>query len=485
MKKLTAIICIFFCLFSITLFGGCSRQDNSKNAKYNIDCILNGKTLSATQTVEFTNTSDNVIEQLKFNLYGNAFRKNAKYSPISTQYLVKAYPNGLSYGDMQISNTKINGTNAKFSICGEDQNVLAIDLDKQLFPDEKVVAQIEFKLNLANVIARTGYNNSTINLANFYPILCAFSDGKFYECVYYDIGDPFYSECADYYINFTFDKKYKVASSGTCLTCKENETTFTNTYKIENARSFAFVLSEKFNIINTTVLGVKINYYYYDDNSPEKSIDYAVKAIKLFSEKFGTFPYKTFAVVQTEFIQGGMEFPALVMISDDLEELAYGEVIVHESAHQWWQSAVGNNEIEYGFLDEGLAEYSVVLFYENYSEYGFSRKNLIKSSEQTYKVFCSVYDKLYKNVNTTMIRSLKDFSSEYEYVNIAYIKSCIMYDYLRSTIGERRFFDSLKNYYKTYKFKNVYPDNLVGIFEKIGADTNGFFHSFFDGKVII
>ena len=180
-----------------------------------------------------------------------------------------------------------------------------------------------------------------------------------------------------------------------------------------------------------------------------------------------------------------MEFPALVMISDELSGLNYGEVIVHETAHQYWQSAVGNNEIEHAFLDEGLAEYSVVLFYENYSEYGYTRQSLIKASEQTYKVFCSVSDKLYNKVNTVMLRGLKEFSSEYEYVNIAYIKPCIMYDNLRTTIGDTRFFSGLKRYYQNYKYKNAKPDDLVGAFEKTGADTNGFFQSFFEGKVII
>ena len=214
-------------------------------------------------------------------------------------------------------------------------------------------------------------------------------------------------------------------------------------------------------------------------------MEFCVKAINLFTEKFGEFPYKSLAVVQTEFVQGGMEFPALVMISDDLEGISYGEVIVHETAHQWWQSAVGCNEIEHGFLDEGLAEYSVVLFYENFSEYGYTRESLIKASQDTYKVFCSVYDKVFKGVNTVMDRSLKDFINEYEYVNIAYIKPCIMFDELRKTIGEQKFFTALQRYYKEYKFKNATPDDMAGVFEKCGADTNGYFESFFNGKAII
>ncbi len=484
MKKSAVFICVLLLLFPAFTYG-CKKIEQGQNVSYEINCELDGHILTGSEKVNFTNTSNNVLKELKFNLFGNAFRKDAIYSPISAQYVDKAYPNGLSYGSMQIHKTFIGNNESEFTISGIDKNILIIRLNNELFPDEEISVKIEFTLNLANVIARTGYNEKTINLANFYPIMCAFSDGSFYECVYYSFGDPFYSDCADYLVKLTCDKKYVVASSGVEKSKKVNGNKITATYKINNARSFAFVLSQDFKCEVDDSTGIKINYYYYDDSQPKNSIQYAVRAMQLFEKKFGAYPYKTFSVVQTGFIQGGMEFPALVMISDELEGLPYGEVIVHETAHQWWQTAVGNNEIENGFLDEGLAEYSVILFYENFPEYGYTRQSLVKSSEQTYKVFCSVYDKLQKKVDTTMIRSLKDFSSEYEYVNVAYIKSCIMYDYLRTTIGEERFFNALKKYYTSYKFKNATPDDLVGAFEKTYADTNGFFTTFFEGKEII
>ena len=484
MKRIITFCLCFFTLLSVVSVSGC-KSFKSTRTKYQITCELEGHTLNATQTVEFVNTSDNVIDELKFNLFANAYRKDAVYSPVSAQYLSRAYPNGINYGNITINGAKVDDVNAEFEIAGVDKNVLCVKLNKNFYPDEKVKVYLEYTVNLANVVSRTGYNSSTINLANFYPILCVFENGKFYECVYYNVGDPFYSDCADYTVKLTCDQKLVVASSGILQNEHKKENKKVSEFTIKNARSFAFVLSENFSLISKECLGVKINYYFYDDLEPEKSIEYAERAIKLFTEKFGKFPYKSLAITQTEFVQGGMEFPALVMISDELEGLAYGEVIVHETAHQYWQSAVGNNEIEHGFLDEGLAEYSVVLFYENYPEYGYTRQSLIKASEQTYKVFCSVSDKLNGKVNTVMLRSLKDFTSEYEYVNVAYIKPCIMYDNLRTTIGNNRFFQALKRYYEQYKFKNAVPDDLVGAFEKVGAGTNGYFESFFLGKEII
>ena len=374
---------------------------------------------------------------------------------------------------------------AEFSVGGEDENVLSVKLNREVFPQESIKIDLEYSVNLANVIARTGINDKTINLANFYPILCVYDDGGFYECVYYSSGDPFYSDCADYKVSLTCDSDYVVAATGRRENGCTTESKTTHEFSAENVRSFAMALSKDFETATDNSLGIEDNYYYYKDAAPLKSIEYAIKSLKHFSDKFGAYPYSTYSVVQTPFVQGGMEFPTLVMIADNLEEKAYGEVIVHETAHQWWQTAVGNNEIEYGFLDEGLAEYSVVLFYENHPEYKMTREFMVKSAEQTYKVFCTVSDKVFGKVNTKMIRSLKDFESEYEYVNIAYVKPCIMYDNLRTTVGDERFFKGLKKYFEEYKYKNATPDDLVGCFEKIGAGTNGFFESFFDGKVII
>lgn len=485
MKRKAFAFTMVLVVLASFVFVGCGGKDKDRTV-YNITCTFNNNTLVGSQTVDFFNDTENTITQLKFNLFGNAFREDAKYKPISRQYENRAYPNGQSYGNVNVKSVTEKDLPLMFSVEGEDENVLTINLAKEVFPDEKVSVTIDFELSLANVIARTGYNEKTVNLANFYPILCGLNeDGSFYECLYYSNGDPFFSDCADYNVEITLDSNYTVATSGKTNSVTQNGMVSTHTFSIENARSFAMVLSKDFQSIVDNSTGVEITYYYYSDSTPEKSLKYAVQSMGLFGEKFGKYPYPTYSVVQTQFIQGGMEFPGLVMISDSLEEIAYGEVIVHETAHQWWQTTVGNNEVEHGFLDEGLAEYSVVVFFESYSEYGLKRENLITASEKTYKTYCTVYDKLFGKVDTTMDRSLKDFTSEYEYVNIAYIKTCIMYDYLRESIGDEKFYKGLKRYYSDNKFENAVPDDLVGAFEKVGADTNGFFQSFFEGKVII
>lgn len=488
MKKYSRILAMFSLIifvFSTFSIYGCSLNKDENRTFYEIECTLEQDKLTGKEKVVFFNSSSNAFNCIKFNLYANAFRQGAQFSPIANQYLSQSYYNGINYGSEEILQVKVAEKSVKFETCGADKNILAVYLDKEIYPQEKVEIEIDYVINLAKVIARTGINLDTINLANFYPIICGIQNDSFYECVYYSTGDPYFSDYADYKVTLNIDSKYVVASSGRLeqQTTKNNLTTYV--YSLQNARSFSMVVSEKFQVLTKEICKIEVNYFYYKDQDPQASMKTIEKSLNYFINTFGNYPYSHYSVVQTKFVQGGMEFPALVMISDSLENQAYQEVIVHETAHQWWQTVVGNNEIEFAFLDEGLAEYSVVLFYENHQEYGLTRQNVIESARKTYKSFCTVYDKIFGGVDTTMVRPLKNFKSEYEYVNLTYIKSCIMYDVLRTTIGDKKFFNGLRKYYSDYSFSNAQPSDLVGVFEKIGSDTNGFFQSFFEGKVIL
>ena len=482
MKKISLLLAIVLA-FGALFVVGCNKKSEKRNV-YELNCSYEDGVLSGTLDFTFYNSFPTAVSELKFNLFPNAYRKDAKYPAVSSGSAAAAYYDGKSYGEITVSSVKDEGGEMTYSVTGADNNILSIPLKEEVFPEERCSVSMDFSVTLAKVNHRLGITKNAVNLGNFYPILCGY-DGGFYECVYYSAGDPFFSDCSDYDVTFTADESYIVATSGVLTESKNTNGRITGHYTLENARDFAICLSDSFETMSAQCGDVTINYYYSLDKNPVKSMEYAVKAVETFSDLFGAYPYRTLSVVETGFNEGGMEYPALVYISDSLDAASFGEVIVHETAHQWWYAAVGNNEVEYGFLDEGLAEYSTVLFYENNEGFGMTRSQMIGAAELTYRTFCNVYDKLFGKVDTGMLRPLGEYSGEYEYVNIAYIKSCLMYEYLRQTVGDKMFFKGLRRYYEEYAFSEAEPQDLVGTFEKCGADTNGFFESFFDGSVIL
>jgi aminopeptidase N len=179
-----------------------------------------------------------------------------------------------------------------------------------------------------------------------------------------------------------------------------------------------------------------------------------------------------------------MEYTALEMISDSLSHEDNIYTIAHETAHQWWYEMVGSDQINCGWQDEGLAEASCVLFFENTPSYGFTRTGIIGSATKSYRAFYSVYSQIFGDADTTMNRSLSDFESEYEYTNIAYNKGLILFDTLKNTLGEEKFLSALKSYYSQNLYKIASYEDIISAFLAFG-DCEGLFNSFIQGKIVL
>ena len=69
-------------------------------------------------------------------------------------------------------------------------------------------------------------------------------------------------------------------------------------------------------------------------------------------------------------------------------------------------------------------------------------------------------------------------------MNIAYNKGLLLFETLRSSVGDDKFFGALKSYFEDMRGKTATADALQKCFEKRG-DLSGVFESFIEGKVII
>ena len=481
-RALCVLFAVALVLGTLT-FVGCKKSE-AKRDSYDIRVMYNEeeRALSGEMTFGYYNDTETEITELKFNLFGNAFREGAKIRPVSSGYTAAAYYSGMSYGSVEIENVSGNAT--EWDISGQDENILCVSLAESVFPGERCSLEIEYTLTLAKVNHRTGVSEKAVNLSNFYPQLCAYDNG-FYECEYYAAGDPFYSECADYRVKLIADSDYVVASSGKLKGERAQGNNTEYSYTLDNARDFCLVMSKNFKVLTENAGDVAISYYYYNDENAADYLAIASESLQWFSQAFGSYPYETYCAVQTGFCYGGMEYPALSMVSDSLDVLNSKYTIVHETAHQWWYSAVGNNQIENAWMDEGLTEYSTVMFFESHPAHKLERKSLVQSAYTAYKAFFDVYSQLFGEANTAMNRKLSEFGGEYEYVNIVYNKGIILFDNLREALGDKKFSNALKRYYAEYCYKIAKPENLIACFEKIGVDVSGFFSSYIEGKAVI
>ena len=490
-KYSTLFVCIFAVVF---LFAGCGDvgilDSASKNvSEYQIVANLDyeNKTLTATENVKYYNNSGNDLNEVKFHLYPNAFREDAeKYKAVSPTQSSRAYPNGFSEGNITIQSVNVTQKNTDFVISGEDKNILSVPLDSILKNNSVVEIEIKFQILIPNCNHRFGYGENTLNLGNWYPIACVFENGQFVTDGYSPNGDPFYSEISNYLVKITYPAELKLASTGNLLDLQNNENSSTATLSAKAVRDFALVLSDKFEV-KTAMLGeTTVNYYYYDDENASQHLQTAVDALQTFNEMIGAYPYEVLNVVKTNFLQGGMEYPNLVYISDDVDvESEYNNVIIHEIAHQWWYGVVGNNECEYAWIDEGLAEYSTALFYDRNPNYNKTSAEVLGSALSSYLLFCDVYNEVYDSLDTSMNRNIHDFNTETEYVYLTYVKGVLMFDSISEIIGENKMIKVLQNFYAENAMKNAAPADLIKSFEDVThKKLASYIMSWLDGSVV-
>lgn len=485
------LVLLFIVAFCMPLFA-CGENElakvSAKLSSYEIDIDYDHeqKSMQIKQKTNYANNSDAILNKIYFHLYVTAFKEGAMNVPVGPLNEKKAYYNGKNYGSIVINKVFVNGSEIQPEYSGNDNDILIVELKSRLLPTERVDINFEYTVTIPNMKHRFGYGENTVNIANFYPIACVYENGGWCTEPYHHNGDPFYSDMANYKVKIKYDQKLVLASTGEqSIAIKQNSNVATMTAKC--VRDFAMVLSEKFSVAKTKYKNTEIKYYYFDDEIYNDNLNCALQAIKTFSKLFKEYPYSTFSVVKADFLHGGMEYPMLVYISADVDnESDYYNVIIHETAHQWWYNLVGNNEFKDPWLDESITEFSTLLFYDYNKGYDFTRAEMIDATYSNYLFFLTIYKDILGEVDTSMNRALDEYDTEPEYTYMAYVKGVLMYDSLCQIIGKNRFISSLKLYAKEFSYKNATPQDLINCFEKAsGVALQGFFESWIEGKVII
>ncbi|MFI3166815.1 MAG: M1 family metallopeptidase [Bacillota bacterium] len=467
-KRLMPILFVLIIVLCAISFCGCEKiQANSYDIAITLD--TQAKTFTAVQETVYVHNSSVATDKVCFNLYQNTTSADATYTAVPKDMKFQAYPNGDSYGMITIENVKIGENNAEFEIAGTDENFLIVSLDTPLCEGESVVITMEYTVVLANINSRLGYGEDTINLGNFYPILAVFEEsensGEFYECIPYSLGDPFYSDVADYNVSITLSNEYVVASSGAEVDIKINGDSKTISFEADDIRSFCLVCSDNFSVQTQIKNGIEINYYYIEDASPTKTTALIANTLDLFEDSFGEYEYDTFSVVDANFFQGGMEYSALVMVSLSAPTEYRKVVIVHETAHQWWQTMVGTNEIETSIIDEGLAEFSTRYFFETYPEYGVDSEAMIAQKQDTYDTYLQILNVLDEPTPPTPTKSLSEYRSTYDYYALVYVKGQLLFEEISTTVGQEEFINYLKKLKTQYNLENITIEDLIALAE--------------------
>lgn len=347
--------------------------------------------------------------------------------------------------NMIVSSVTINGAPVQYS---QSNNTLIINLGRSYAKGEKFSADISYK-------GEPTSGSGTISSASF-----SFFDVNAQKTVVSTLSEPYgarnwwpckdtpadKADSSDVWI--TADSYFVSASNGKLIEVLNNGNG-TNTYKWKNHYPIAnYLISLAMTNYKTVVdsftasngVTFPIISYCYPDSLTVDSLTVGRRAVlaktkdmlKIYSDKFGLYPFLTEKYGHAEFgWGGGMEHQTCTSLgSNDFQE----SVMAHELAHQWFGDKVTCKNWQNIWLNEGFATYCEIIYMQ--AEYNNDVFNNNVNS-----MFSSA--KLAKG--TIYVQNIQ---SENEIFNSArtYEKGASVLHMLRGIVGDDKFFQIMREY---------------------------------------
>lgn len=413
-------------------------------------------TAAAAQTVVYTNNSAGSLSELYMHIYPNHFSKKAYVDMEFMGY--EAYPDEkFDPGYIKIKSVKASGKPVKFEVQGEDETILRIPLKAPLKKGSSIKLRLEYSLRVPHRIGRYAWGDVGTSFGNWYPVMAVYDDEGWNLDKYYELGDPFYSETADYNVTIDMPEGMSAAFTGDILSDTVAYGRRVLSLSETGVRDFAFALSRHYVIDTEMVDGIEVRVAIPKKNEGaiEDVISYAKKSLTIYNSRFGRYTNDSLTVAFTDFFSG-MEYPGIVLIAASYFE--YGEealpvienVIAHEIGHQWWYSAVGNDEVDESWLDEGLASFTESVYYGK----DLSRETMPDPLPES-------GDVKPLNSSLTAFEGWGDYYYVYSFGKSFFIK-------LLDKMGENEFYTMLQKYYADYAYEIATADGLRSLVAEAG-----------------
>jgi aminopeptidase N len=190
---------------------------------------------------------------------------------------------------------------------------------------------------------------------------------------------------------------------------------------------------------------VDVTTWLYPESagSAAPSFRRAAQMVDYFSQLIAPFPYSKLAHVQSSTRFGGMENATAIFY--DETALADGRniesTVAHETAHQWFGDAVTESEWSHLWLSEGFADYFAALFFAHADGVAAFRRMMEDKRRQV--IESDRVDVPIINPNEQDLFKLLNINN--------YAKAGWVLHMLRGSVGDDRFFDGIRRYYRGHE----------------------------------
>lgn len=396
--------------------------------------------------------------------------------------LFRTYPNAdvIYGGELEVTGATVAGEPVTGQVTLGDRTGYQLPLPSPLAPGESTRVTLHFEGAIPadfggseSVYGTFNFDTAsqTIMLANAFPILAAYELGRGFQM--HEVlpeGDAVTSETALFRLTLVAPDEQQVITTGVEIARTRRADGTRHRIVTGPVRDLAIVLSPTFERTTVEAEGSNIISYYQPEAEflGREAANLTAQAGRLFNQRFGPYPFAELDIVQVPLRNAlGVEYPGLFVVeaetyTDPEQRTAFEVATVHEAAHQWWYSVVGNDVSEAPWQDEALVTWSSLYFFQE------ERPRFAEGLQASWERTLARYRK--DNPDEPIAQPLSAFAGRDEpYGLIVYLKGALFFDALRDELGDEAFFQALQAYYRDHRYELAAPEDLLQTFERVSG----------------
>lgn len=412
-----------------------SDPPESNRVDYIIEARLDGETkrIDGSEKIQWTNRTEDDVSDMWFHLYLNAFSNVESTHLFEGRGKLKSGKRMTDgWGWSRITAARFIDGEERIDLMPsmafqspddgreEDRTVFRLELPRPIAAGETALIEIEWESQLPRVVRRTGYKDDFLLVAQWFPKLGVYEEGKGWYCHQFHAHTEFFSDYGTYDVTLNLPSKYRdaesgevfVGGSGTIIEKRakgddrvivrmiapsvRDQAYVDHTGRKPLVHDFTWTADPKFIVhdednfqysdwesqfpgeielaqeafgtdIDLSLRSVDIRLLIHPERKDQiaRHVKATSAALFFYGLWYGEYPYQQITVVDPAWgarAAGGMEYPTLFTCGTSLgttEDMHSPEgVTVHEAGHQFFYGLVGNNEAESSWLDEGLNSYT-------------------------------------------------------------------------------------------------------------------------------
>lgn len=216
---------------------------------------------------------------------------------------------------------------------------------------------------------------------------------------------------------------------------------------------------------------VPLETWVYPQNRVEGFSDYSIAAgpLALFSKMIAPYPFEKLANVQSTTRYGGMENAGNIFYYENSVS-GKGNIeglVAHEIAHQWFGDSASEADWFHVWLSEGFATYLSHVYSEE--KYGAQ-----KMAEEMGRDRKQVIEYFAKDPSPVVPAAIGDINKVLN--TNSYQKGSWVLHMLRQEVGDQKFWEGVREYYRQYQLSNALTDDFRRVMETAsGKNLQPFF----------